>query len=172
MRESNIPKAPSPRKGSGIVVEVSNRQHRRIIRKSIQKAVRSALSLRNWQTADISVAVVDSWTMRQLNREYLKHDYATDVLSFSFLRNTRERRLVGEIVVCAEVAAKLASKQKWKWHDELLLYVVHGALHLVGYNDKTAIQQRRMRTAEQKLLSELGVLALPGDLNKRSKETP
>ncbi len=171
MRGSNIPKAPSPRKGSGIVVEVSNRQHRRIIHKSIQKAVRSALSLGNWTIADISVAVVDSWTMRQLNREYLQHDYATDVLSFSFLRNARQRKLVGEIVVCAEVAAKLASRQKWKWHDELLLYVVHGALHLVGYNDKSAIQQRRMRAAEQKILAELGIKALPGDLTMRSKET-
>jgi len=170
MRGSNTPKTPSPPNRSRIIVEISNRQHRRIVRKSIQQAVRSSLILRGWTDAEISVAVVDSWTIRQLNREYLKHDYATDVLSFLFLRAPRKRKLIGEIVVCAEVAAKLAARQKWKWHDELLLYVVHGALHLVGYNDKTLPQRRRMQSAESKILTELGIKALPGDLTQRSKE--
>ena len=170
MRGSSTRKARSPRKQSNVVVEVSNRQQRRVSRLSIEQAVQHVLQMRGWSTAEISVAVVDAETMRRLNREFLQHDYVTDVLSFLFSRDARRKSLGGEIVVCADLAAKIAARQTWKWQDELLLYVIHGALHLVGYNDKTAAQQRRMRAAERKILSELGIQILPGVLALASKE--
>jgi probable rRNA maturation factor len=172
MRGSNTPKPLSPRKRPRINIEIANRQHRRIVRKSILRAIRAVLTSRHWSDAEISVAIVDRWTIRQLNAEYLQHDYATDVLSFLFQRSPKTRRLVGEIVVCAEVAAQVAARQKWKWHDELLLYVVHGTLHLVGYNDKTTMQLRRMQAAEQKILCELGIQVPSGGLSLRSKDIP
>ncbi len=161
----------SERRQSKVVVEIANRQRRRVARRPVKQAVELVLRLRVWNTADISVAVVDAATMRRLNRDYLRHDYVTDVLSFLFSRDARRKSLVGEIVVCADQAYETAAGQPWKWQDELLFYVIHGALHLIGYNDESVAQRRRMRAAEQKILRELGVRFLPGDLALHSKES-
>lgn len=172
MRGSNIRKPRNPRKRSQVVVEIANRQRRRVARRPIEQALQLVLQMRGWNKAEISVAIVDAATIRRLNRDYLQHDYVTDVLSFLFSRNARDKRLNGEIVVCADVAFKTASQQPWTWRDELLLYVVHGALHLIGYNDESVSQRRRMRAAEQKVFRELGIRVVPGDLAQHSKEPP
>ena len=66
-------------------------------------------------------------------------------------------RLEGEIVVSAETAQKNAPEFGWSPEEELCLYVVHGALHLAGYRDKTASEERAMRQAEQETLADIGI---------------
>ncbi len=104
--------------------------------------------------ATISLAVVDDPTIHRLNREYLAHDYPTDVLSFPFGRD--EQTLDGEVVVSAETALAVAPRYHWSASDELLLYVIHGVLHLVGYDDKSADQAVEMRERERFWLERLG----------------
>jgi probable rRNA maturation factor len=168
MPASNTRKASNRRKRSNIVVEVINQQRRRIPRAAIARAVHLVLESGRWSKADISVAVVNASTMRRLNRSFLGHDYVTDVLSFVYQRNARQKTLLGEIVVCADQAWKMASRQTWLGSDELVLYVIHGVLHLIGYNDDTAVAQRRMRAAERKFVRALGLRALPSPVEKSS----
>lgn len=99
---------------------------------------------------DVSVAVVDDAQIHKLNREFLSHDYPTDVLSFPLSEG--EGRLEGEIVVSADTAAANAAELGVSVQQELLLYAIHGALHLVGFRDKTEGDAARMRAAEQEYL--------------------
>jgi probable rRNA maturation factor len=104
---------------------------------------------------EISIAVVDDATIHLLNRQHLGHDYPTDVLSFP-LEDSPDR-LQGEIVVSADTAQQNAPDFGWSFTEELCLYVVHGALHLVGFRDKTTTEADLMRQAEREMLAQLGV---------------
>jgi probable rRNA maturation factor len=121
----------------------------------IQRAVRMVLEEASIGAAEVSVAVVDDPTMRELNRRYLNHDYATDVLSF-ILEQTPER-LEGQIIVSADTARAEAARFGWPAGDELLLYVIHGSLHLVGGEDGTADQRAEMRARERASLARFGL---------------
>ena len=107
-----------------------------------------------FSSADISLAVVDDAAIRRLNRKYLQHDYATDVITFPLGRENGH--LEGEIVLSGETAARQAESFQWELADELLLYVIHGTLHLVGYDDDSAEASAEMRAAERRYLEKLG----------------
>jgi probable rRNA maturation factor len=154
-------------------VQVSNRQsHVRIATACIRKLVRAVLRAEAVSAATISIALADNATVRRVNRDFLGHDYDTDVLSFLFestpapLRNPehkgtprggRGRQIDGEIVASGEMAAQMAPEFGWSARDELALYLVHGLLHLCGYDDQTPRDRRVMRGREQVILNELGV---------------
>lgn len=92
------------------------------------------------------MAVVDVATIQRLHAEYLDDDTPTDVLSFVLTR--RGDWLEGEIVACADVARQVAAGARTDPEAELLLYIVHGMLHLVGYDDLSARDAKRMRERE------------------------
>lgn len=121
----------------------------------LQDAVRAAVSDSSFSQGSISVAIVDDPTIHQLNREFLQHDYATDVLSFAL--EDQPPRLEGEIVVSIDTARRCAAEFGWPADDELLLYVIHGALHLAGHRDKQPEAAEAMRAHEATILDELGV---------------
>ena len=98
--------------------------------------------------------------MHQLNREHLNHDYPTDVLSFVLERS--ESSLDGEVIVSADTAIARAAEFHLPPEDELLLYVIHGTLHLVGYDDKEASNRALMREQESRYLAKFDV-HLPDD---------
>jgi len=118
----------------------------------LKKAVRLVLSDAGIESAEISIAVVTDARMHELNRQYLRHDYPTDVLSFVLDHKADAKTLDGEIIVSAEYAAREAARFGWTTDDELLLYVIHGALHLVGHDDATPEGKQTMRQAEARYL--------------------
>jgi probable rRNA maturation factor len=103
--------------------------------------------------ATLSIAVVSDKAIRQLNRRYLQHDYATDVLSF--LLDSGTGWLNGEIIVSADTAAAQAPEYGSSPQDELLLYVIHGTLHLVGFDDTTPTARRKMQARQRRYLRQL-----------------
>jgi len=119
--------------------------------------------------ADISVAIFDNSTIRELNQQYLEHDYDTDVLSFLLdceldshqqdpeLRGAG-KTIEGEIIVSAEMAVSMSETYQWSAANELLLYVVHGLLHLCGYDDLTEEELQLMRTREQQIFDHRGLI--------------
>ncbi len=137
-------------------IEVANEQALLPIdARRLQRAVRQVLEGERLSSAVVSVAVVDDPTMRRLNVRYLGHDYATDALSF--VLEAGEGRVEGQIVVSAETAAARAAEFHWGADQELLLYVVHAALHLAGHDDTRQAAARRMRQRERHYLALLGV---------------
>ncbi len=103
----------------------------------------------------VSLAIVDDHTIADLNRRYLQHDYATDVLSFVLERS--DTRLDGEVIVSSETAASQSRRWGWAAEDELLLYVIHGMLHLVGVGDATPEERDQMRRREGACLASFGL---------------
>lgn len=96
---------------------------------------------------EVSVSIVHADEIHRLNREYLAHDYPTDVLSFPLERQNDQ--IHGEIVVSADMAVARCNEFGLSAQDELTLYLIHGALHLAGYDDKSSEQCQRMREREQ-----------------------
>lgn len=110
----------------------------------------------------VVVALVDDDTIARLHERYLGVRGPTDVLSFPH----------GEIVVSGETARREARERGIEPLHELLLYVIHGALHLKGYRDKTAADRKRMRAAERRVLARLGVgdvFAAPARRSRRGR---
>jgi rRNA maturation RNase YbeY len=87
--------------------------------------------------------------MRAINKEYLGHDYLTDVLTFDFGDRS------GEIIICPRVACVNAKAHQKSTESEIILYVVHGILHLAGFDDHSPKDILQMRRMEEKLLREI-----------------
>lgn len=156
---------PPPR---GLRVDVTNETDVKVDGDRLEAAVRAALADLGSRQASISVAVVDDEAMHDLNRRFLQHDYPTDVLSFTL--EDDPRRLEGEIIVSRDTAERMAAEAGWAADDELLLYVVHGALHLAGHRDQSPAAEAAMRAAEAAVLDRLGVIRSAGDSRWRSGE--
>lgn len=84
--------------------------------------------------------------MRTLNKKYLGHDYVTDVLTFDLGLG------FGEIVICPQVAVVNAKAHATSTENELVLYAIHGLLHLAGFDDHAPVDIAAMRKMEAKLL--------------------
>ncbi|MEO8493800.1 MAG: rRNA maturation RNase YbeY [Planctomycetota bacterium] len=138
-----------------IQVEIANEQSKHAFDADLlQQAVRIVLDGESVDRADVSVAIVDDATIQGLNRKYLQHDYATDVLSF--LLSQPGEPLEGEIIVSADTAAREAIRFGWNKEDELLLYLIHGTLHLIGHHDASDPERAAMRSKERQYLARLG----------------
>lgn len=107
--------------------------------------------------AEISVAIVDDPAIRKLNQQYLQHDYETDVISFVLDWDESSGSLLGQLIVSTDTAAILANDVGSTMQEELLLYVIHGMLHLVGYDDKQPAAAIEMRAAEKEYLSRFDI---------------
>ena len=119
-----------------ITIAITNRQKTLPIdRRRMRRAVRAIVRDAGIAEAQISVAVVDDATIAKLHDEFLNDPEPTDVLSFVLERSADG--LEGEVVVSADTARAAAPRFAAAAEDELLLYVIHGALHLVGYDDTT-----------------------------------
>ncbi len=99
---------------------------------------------------DLSVAVVTDDAIRALNRRFLGRDRPTDVLAFPL------DEAEGEVVVSADRAVREAERRGVPPLAELMLYVVHGILHLSGYDDREPAAARRMHAETLRILRRLG----------------
>lgn len=115
---------------------------------------------------DVSIAIVDDATIHQLNREHLEHDWPTDVISFIFEFDEQSRAVEGEIVASIDTATRLSAAAGWSPRDELLLYIVHGLLHLAGLDDIQPDDQQKMRETEKECLAALGVAGADQHLDR------
>lgn len=142
------------------IVEVSNRQNLLPLSPDrFIQAIANVLNGEDIQSSEINVAVVDNATIHETNRQFLQHDYPTDVITFPWNENEDEtdKPLQGDIMVSAEMARQVAGEYGWAADDELLLYVIHGTLHLAGYDDHTDDDRAVMRERETHYLDSLGI---------------
>jgi len=137
-------------------IEVNDSQrHVPRMKRRMAEAARRVLEAEGVQSYDLSLAAVEDRTISRLNQRFLDHRGTTDVLSFR-LSEEGDTTLRGEVVVNGQQAARAAAACGVNPRGELLLYVVHGCLHLIGYDDGTAGAARRMHTRENELLAALG----------------
>jgi probable rRNA maturation factor len=121
----------------------------------MREAARTVLEGEDVGDAEVSLAFVDDATIHRLNKRYLDHDEPTDVLTFP-LSEPGARKLSGELVIGAEVAKREAEEAGHDVQAELGLYVIHGLLHLCGFDDHDPREAQAMHDRERHYLQKLG----------------
>jgi probable rRNA maturation factor len=106
---------------------------------------------------ELSLALVGDRRMSALHEEFMNVAGPTDVLTFPLDVDARGRALAGEVVVCVPEARRQSKLRNVPVERELLLYALHGLLHLCGYDDRTGADFRAMHRAEDQILTRLGV---------------
>jgi probable rRNA maturation factor len=105
------------------------------------------------EPCDLGICLVRPPEMSRLNETFLRHAGATDVIAFDY---GSPPGLHGEIFICLEEALSQARRFRTSWQSELARYVIHGLLHLTGYDDRRPGDRRRMKLEEDRLLRRLG----------------
>lgn len=147
------------------VLALRNRQRRgrvdlRMLRRIVRALLREACPRAPF---DLAIHIVSAPEITGLNETFLHHQGPTDVITFDYAEPTAPpaaRRecpalLHGEIVVCLDAAVSQARRFHTTWQSEVVRYVVHGVLHLLGEDDRTARAHRRMKAAEDALVRRL-----------------
>ena len=128
------------------------------IRLWVERALGAVVADRD---VDVSVRIVDEHEMRMLNRDFRDQDKPTNVLSFPAGNvaglPADESPALGDIVVCATVVAAEAAEQGKAVGDHWGHMLVHGALHLLGYDHMTALEAGEMESHERQILADLGI---------------
>ena len=129
----------------------------RVRKKVAERIIRLTLRrLKKPDSTDIEVVFLDDRAMRKMNRIYKKSDRFTDVLSFRLDgRQFGIRKFLGEILISVDRAKANSFVFGRPVTEELVLYMVHGALHLFGYNDEKRAERARMSRAENRMLEYL-----------------
>ena len=116
-----------------MIVEIADLQkHYKIKNTIIKRAAKEVLGEKG-KDAKLSIAFVDNDEIKKLNKRYFSSNEITDVIAFPL--NNHEKVLNGEIVVSVETAVDTAGNGSFDIEGEIILYVVHGLLHLLGYRD-------------------------------------
>lgn len=105
------------------------------------------------EEAELSVLLVGSDHIRKLNARFAGDDYATDVLSFPMMEDDDASLLLGDVVLCPEVAAANAEKLGHTVDVELDTLLVHGTLHLLGYDHDDEEEKARMEDRQREILA-------------------
>jgi probable rRNA maturation factor len=106
--------------------------------------------------SELEISVVSAAEMSRLNEEFLRHQGPTDVLAFDYTEPGRSGERCAEVFLCADVAVVQSARFRTTWPSELVRYLVHGLLHLVGYDDHRRVDRLRMKREENRLLRALG----------------
>ena len=122
----------------------------------LKECARTVLEGERVKEAKISIAFVDDATIANLNKRFLDHEGPTDVITFPY-SGPKAKKLEGEVVIGIEVAMREAVERKHEVNVELCLYVIHGALHLCGYDDRTNRDSAVMRQKEREYLRKLNL---------------
>ena len=124
------------------------------LRQKIQSWARAALNVDGMRGGQVTVRFVDAEEGQALNREFRNKDYATNVLSFPY---ESEPVVCGDLVICAPVVEREASEQGKSLEAHIAHLIVHGVLHLQGYDHETSkADARRMENRERAILLALG----------------
>ncbi len=135
-------------------VEIADLQkHFKIKNSKIENVVKEILGKKS-NSAKLSFAFVDNNEIKKLNKKYFGLNEVTDVIAFPL--NNHKNALNGEIVVSVETAVETAVKEKIDVEGEIVLYVVHGILHLLGYRDGNRDDAEIMHEKESSILKSLG----------------
>jgi len=152
--------------GAGRPLDIANRHRRlRVGRGKVEAAIglldsRAGSFLRGCPPGELSVAFLTDKALAKLHGRFLEDPTATDVITFE---GDRAHGTAGEICVSVDAAARHAGKSAAAFSREMTLYVVHGWLHLAGYDDRSPVAKRRMRAAEaraMRILSRAGAVPL------------
>lgn len=118
-----------------------NLTHKRIINSWIKHIISS--HQKTW--GEINFIFTTDHQILEVNRQYLQHDYFTDIITFNYNSNNI---ISGDIYISVDTVRSNAEIYKVTFQEELHRVIIHGILHLLGFNDKTKSEQREMTENE------------------------
>lgn len=140
-----------------MAISIQNRQKRQRIDVSrLRRSLKRLLKELNRQDTEISILLVDDDQIREINKTYLKRDCPTNVISFSMAEGSFgdiHPEILGDIILCTETAARDAVKGHLDFMDEVEFLLIHGLLHLIGYDHENtgADEADKMKNREREL---------------------
>lgn len=123
-------------------------------RRQISSWIKDVIARFGAKTGDISVVFCSDGYLLQVNRDYLKHDYFTDIITFDY---TEDRVVSGDLLISIDTVRANAEELGIDFQTELHRVIIHGILHLLGHKDKTDADQKNMRSKEDECLSLLNI---------------
>lgn len=120
---------------------------RKVLVHELVKLLRNEL---NFKINQLQIIFVDSEYIHAINKEYLKHDYSTDIITFSY---SEEKNVFdGEIYISVDDAQKNSKKYKVDFNTEIIRLIIHGILHLLGFDDINEQDKAIMKKSENRLV--------------------
>jgi probable rRNA maturation factor len=117
------------------------------------------LKVKGLRRAELSILFAGKQRIRTLNKRFRKIDRPTDVLAFSMGRRETisiHPEILGDVVICPQIAQAAAKIYRTDTENEILLYLIHGILHLLGYNDVGTAGRQRMEKEQLRILKRIG----------------
>ena len=124
--------------------------------KQVESIISHVLTKEGILDSDITIIFGDTELLRSLKKAFFDIDRTTDVIAFR-LNEYGEKNIDGEIYICLPVAKENAELYNEKYEREIARLIIHGGLHLIGYDDGTDEDRNAMRKLENKYLEELGL---------------
>jgi len=148
-------------------VDVTDRQKILAISKPwLERLVRRALAAEGIEQAEIGILLVDDRRIAKLHADWFDDPTPTDVITFDLSAGDV---LGGDIAVSTETARRMARELGWTPRQEVAYYVVHGLLHLTGYDDHTPADRRAMRSRERAVMKAIGLPVPPRTPSRRKR---
>ncbi len=136
-----------------MAVEITNKTHKVLKKALITQAVESTLAFKK-RRGDVSVVFVGDAAIQRLNRQYRKKDYVTDILSFA---EDTKSDFVGELIIDFKQIERQAKQYGHSISWELVFILIHGTLHLLGYEDETEKGRKTMEKLGYQLIKKIAV---------------
>ena len=135
-------------------IRVRNQQRRvSVVSKEIRKVETILMDeLRETNAYDLTIIFVNETRMAKINLKHLRHEGTTDIITFDY---TPPTLLHGELIVCPAVASEHADQYQVTLGQEIVRNIIHGVLHLLGYDDKESTARKKMKREENRLLKKL-----------------
>jgi probable rRNA maturation factor len=140
----------------GLAIDVSSSVRRlSVSRALVREAAVATFRAEKVKDAMLSITFVGRAAISRLNRRYLGHHGPTDVISFGLGRPGRRGAIIGDVYICPEVARRNARRQGVRAGEELLRLVVHGTLHVLGYDHSDGAERvtSRMWRKQERILA-------------------
>jgi probable rRNA maturation factor len=131
-------------------LSVFNHTRRKLRKRSIHSIVCHLTKILELKVKDLEINFVDEKLIKDINIRYLKHDYSTDIITFNYSQDNSI--LEGEIFISLDDAQKNAKKFNVPLENEITRLLIHGVLHLIGYDDRETNDKRVMKRKENKLV--------------------
>jgi probable rRNA maturation factor len=143
------------------MIHIENRQkNQKIALETLEKVAQRILNDSGCPDAELSVVIVDDEEIQQINRDYLQRDKPTNVISFAMQEGEDvglHPGLLGDVIISADTAARDAFEADLSFESELYFLLLHGILHLLGYDHERGTEEeaQRMEAREEELFAHI-----------------
>ena len=132
-----------------------------ISKKFVHAVIRFLIVEYNLKINFLSISFISSEKLKEINKQYLNHNYETDIITFDY--GTMKKEIDGEILISYEIVRFNSKKYKITYRNELVRLIIHGLLHLLNFDDKNSVNKKLMKKEENKLINKFNFALFAGE---------